>query len=240
MRSTAGWTALAGALAIVAMSGGCAPPAAKPGRPSSGTLPVVPLDPDSAITVDSGRLSVRSPVGWQRGPRSDDCLVRYTPSAQRTHPAIVVLAAEAPEGFAEVTAANQAAFVKAVAAGLAETYASGGRSTLLERPRAVTVGPHRGAAWTAPGTAKVDGLKQGIERSCVAIVVGGRMVTVEARAPKGRLDDEGRAAARGVAAGISTPPAGDESPTDDPTTDESPAAAPADQNGLRQSPQAAR
>jgi hypothetical protein len=69
-------------------------------------------------------------------------------------------------------------------------------------------------AWTAPGTAKVGGLKQPIERSCVAVVVAGRMITVEARAPKGKLDDEGIAAARGVAAAIAPPAAPAEEPAD--------------------------
>jgi hypothetical protein len=99
---------------------------------------------------------------------------------------------------------------------------------------AVTLGPHLGAAWTAPGTAKVSGMKEPIERSCVAIVFGGRMYTVEARAPKGKLDDSGRSAARGVAAGIAAPakspaaeePAAPVEPKAEPTMPAEPAAEP--------------
>jgi hypothetical protein len=168
----------------------------------SAAVAIGETDPESSITVDGGRLSVRSPVGWSRSPRSDDYLVRYTPGQQKTFPAIVVTATDPAGGIGDVTADTHMAFVTAVADQLADTFSSGGKSTLLKKPAAVKLGPHLGVAWTAPGTAKVGGLKQPIERSCVAVVVAGRMVTVEARAPKGKLDDEGRAAARGVAAAI--------------------------------------
>jgi hypothetical protein len=175
---------------------------------------VGPTDPESAIVVDDGRVAVCSPRGWSRSPRSDDYLVRYTPGPQKTFPAVVVTAAEAPGGIVAVTPENHADVVAAVAADLAATFSREGRSTLLKKPTAVKLGGHLGVAWTAPGTAKVGGLKQPIERSCVAVVVAGRMITVEARAPKGKLDDEGIAAARGVAAGIAPPAAPAEEPAD--------------------------
>ena len=198
---------------------GCSGSTAKPRTSRPAKLTVAEVDPDSAITVDGGRASVRSPTGWRRGARSDDYVVRYTPTAQNSYPAIVVIAEPAPDGFAEVTAENHDDFVNAIAAGLAERYSAGGKSTLLAKPAAVTVGPHRGVAWSAPGTAKVDGLKQPIERGCVAIVFAGRLYTVEARAPKGKLDDKGRAAARGVAAGIGPPAPAEPAPPEPVPTD---------------------
>ena len=73
----------------------------------------------------------------------------------------------------------------------------------------VTVGPHKGVTWEAPGKAKVEGLAEPIVRNCIAIVVGGRLYRIETRAPKGRVDDKtwssARAAARAVAAAIGPP-----------------------------------
>ncbi len=221
-------------LALVAVvvsltgAGGCSGSKAPP-RKTAATVAVGETDPESAITVDGGRVSVRSPVGWSRSPRSDDYVVRYTPSQQKTFPAIVVTGTEPAGGIGEVTTDNHSEFVAAVAAELAETFSSGGKSTLLKKPAAVRLGTHLGAAWTAPGTAKVGGLKQPIERSCVAVVVAGRMYVVEARAPKGKLDDEGREAARGVAAAIAPPAAGqtgaETSATEPPAQADAPAAA---------------
>jgi len=204
---------------------GCSGTASKP-RPAGGTaVSIGAVDPDSAITVDGGLASVRSPMGWQRGSRSDDYLVRYTPGTQRSFPAIVVVATDPPDGITAVDEENHKAFVAAVATRLAETFSRGGKSTLLKKPAAVMLGPHHGVAWTAPGTAKVGGLKEPIERSCVAVVFAGRMYTVEARAPKGKLDDEGRAAARGVAAGIGPPQAAEPSAAE-PQADQPAAAEP--------------
>lgn len=201
------------------VTSGCSGSKAK-ARPSApAKVTIAEVDPDTAITVDGGRASVRSPVGWRRGARSDDYVVRYTPSAQKSYPAIVVTAADAPDGLVEVTADNHDDLVEAIAAGLAETFTAAGKSTLLKKAAAVTLGPHRGVTWTAPGLAKVDGLRQPIERLCLGIVFAGRLYTVEARAPKGKLDDEGRAAARGVAAGIGPPVSADQ-PADDPAAAE--------------------
>lgn len=214
MKTTRRWQGIVVALVVSAsLITGCSG-GAKKSRSASGGGAVAEVDPDSAITVDGGRISVRSPVGWRRGARSNDYVVRYTPGKKST-PSITVIAADPPAGIAEVTAENHEEFVAAVAEQLAATFTSGGKSTLLKKPAAVTVGPHLGVAWAAPGTAKVEGLKQSIERSCVAILTAGRMYTVEARAPKGRLDDAGRAAARGVAAGIGAPVAEERLPTVD-------------------------
>jgi hypothetical protein len=227
-----GWRtggAIALSLALV-VSPGCSGAGSK-GKSSGGAVKIGEIDPDSAITVDGGRVSVRSPMGWRRGARSDDYVVRYTPGQQKSFPSVVVLGGDPPAGFSEVTVENHKAFVAAVAEQLAETFSKGGKSTLLKKTAAVTLGPHLGAAWAAPGTAKVSGIKEPIERSCVAIVFAGRMYTVEARAPKGKLDDAGRAAARGVAAGIAGPvetPANETEPAAEPEKPaEEPAAEPA-------------
>lgn len=163
------------------------------------------INADSALTVDGGRLAVSSPQGWARGPRSKDYLVRYTPAAQKTYPSITVMSADPPTGFTEVTPANHADFVQAIAAGLAETFTEDGKSTLVKQPGAVTIGSHLGVAYAAPGKAKVGSIEEPVDRSFLALVVNGRLATVEARAAKGKLDDTGRLAAKAVAAAISAP-----------------------------------
>lgn len=198
--------AAAGLLHLILLAGcgggGTAPPAARPAREAEAALDLPAIDPDSALTVDDDRVTVASPAGWSRAPRSKDCLVRYLPGSKGGYPTLTVLVAEAPAGLTAVTGENHDAFVAAVAADLDGTFVHQGSSTLTRRPRGVTVGPHRAVTWTAPGRATVGGMKQEIERDCVALVIAGRMYTVEARAPKGRLDAAGRAAARAVAAAI--------------------------------------
>lgn len=183
------------------------------------------IDPDTAIAVDDGRIEVCSPTGWTRAPQSKDYLVKYIPGRKKTFPSIVVMAADAPEGIDEVDASNQKDLVSAIAASLAETYTKNGKSTLTKKPAAVRLGPHFGVTWAAPAMTKVDGLKESIDRASYAVVMGGRMYTIEVRAPKGRLDGEGRAAAKAVAAGLA-PPATEEEPAaeEEPATDAPPAA----------------
>ena len=156
-------------------------------------------------------------------------LVKYVPGRKKTFPSIVVLAADAPEGIDEVDASNQKTFVASIAASLAETYSKNGKSTLTKKPAAVRLGQHFGATWSAPATIKVDGLKESIDRASYAVVMGGRMYTVEVRAPKGRLDAAGHAAAKAVAAGLAPPPTAEEPAEEPPATEAKPAtdAAPA-------------
>lgn len=171
-----------------------APAAAETGsREAAGPLP--PVDPLTKMTLDGGRIDVFSPQGWFRAPRSSSYLVRYTPGPQKTHPTVTVFAADPPGGIAAVTADNHGDFVAAVASGL-------DAGSLLKKPAPLEIGPHFGAAWLSKGEAKVGGLTQPVERSHVAVVVGGRMYTVEAEAPKGRVDAASRAAARAVAAAL--------------------------------------
>jgi hypothetical protein len=90
------------------------------------------------------------------------------------------------------------------------------------------LGPHFGATWAAPATIKVDGIKETIDRASYAVVIGGRMYTVEVRAPKGKLDGEGRAAAKAVVAALAPPetaaePAAAEQATE-PAAEQEPAA----------------
>ena len=188
------------------------------------------INADSVLTVDGGRLAISSPAGWARGPRSKEYLVRYTPTAQKTYPSITVTAADPPPGFTEVTPANHADFVPAIAAGLAATFTADGKSTLVKQPAAVTIGDHLGVAYAAPGRAKVGSTEEAIDRSFLALVVNGRLVTVEARAAKGKLDDKGRLTAKAVAAAISAPKPAEPPPALEPEAASAPAepAAPAE------------
>ena len=186
------------------------------------------VDFDTAIAVDDGKVEACSPMGWTRGPQSKSYLVKYVPSRKKTYPSIVVMAADAPEGIAEVDAGSQKDFVAAIAASLAGTFSKNGKSTLLQKPAASRLGPHFGATWAAPATINVDGMKETIDRTSYAVVIGGRMYTVEVRAPKGKLDSEGRAAARAVAAALAPPAVGEAAPAAEEAaaTEEAPAAQP--------------
>lgn len=173
-----------------------AAPAAAKEKESAGPLPAI--DPLTKMTLDGGRIEVFSPQGWFRAPRSSSYLVRYTTGPQKTHPAVTVLAGDPPGGFTAVTADNHGDFVAAIAAGL-------DAGSILKKPVALDVGPHLAATWVSKGEAKVSGLTQPVERSHVAVVVGGRMYTIEAEAAKGRVDAASRAAARAVAAALAVP-----------------------------------
>jgi len=168
--------------------------------------PLSPLvDPDTALPLDGGRIEVCSPVGWTRSPRSANYLVRFQPGPRKTFPSIVVTAEPAPEGLESVSATNQAKLVSVIAARLAEIIPDGGPVKLIKKPAAATFGPHAGVAWALPGTAKVGGLSEPIERFAYGVVLGGRLYTVETRAPKGKLDDDAKAAAKAVAATLFRP-----------------------------------
>ena len=226
-------------LAVLLTAAGCTKAPGKKAKPSADggdTEAAVAdgetegVDFDTAIAVDDGKVEVCSPVGWARGPQSKSYLVKYIPSRKKTYPSIVVMAADAPEGIAEVDGGSQKDFVAAIDASLAGTFSKNGKSTLLKKPAAARLGPHFGATWAAPATINVDGMRETIDRSSYAVILGGRMYTVEVRAPKGKLDGEGRAAARAVAAALA-PPATEEpaaegaAPATEPATATEPAAA---------------
>jgi len=202
--------------AMLLAATGCTRSAERESRPTAdagdvaGDGAAADVDAATAIAVDGGRVEVCSPIGWTRASQSKDYVVKYIPSRKKTFPSIVVLATDAPEGISEVDADDQKDFVAAITASLADTYSKNGKSTLIKKPVAVRLGPHFGATWAAPATIKVDGVKESIDRTSYAVVVGGRMYTVEVRAPKGKLDGEGRAAARAVAAAIAPLEAADE------------------------------
>ncbi len=182
------------------------------GGTTSEKLPA--LDLDTALAVDDGRIAVASPSGWTRLPRSKDCLVKYQPGPKKSYPKILVTAEAAPAGFAEVTADNHQAFAAGIAEGVAQAL---GKAKPLKKAAAVKVGPHLGVLWGSPGSAKVDGISEPIERWSYAVVIGGRMYTVEARAPKGKVDDAAKAAAKAVAAALAPPTAAtasDEAPAE--------------------------
>lgn len=205
-------TATMALLPLAGCSGGSKPAASAPSARASGSqqAPLPPIDEGSALNVDGGRVAVRSPVGWMRSPRSKNYLVRYQPGTKETYPAIVVTGDAAPEEVAGVDGADQSKLIAAVAA-------SGERFT--RRPAAIRLGPHRGVSWSSPAMAKVDGLSEPIDRESFAVVIQGRLYTVEARAPKGKLDDKGRAAAMAVASALSPPVA---EPTEPPATPAAP------------------
>lgn len=198
---------------LVLVAGGCGgQKATVESTPRAVEPPLPPIDPTTAITVDDGRITVASPAGWNREPRSKDCLVRYSPGGSATYPTITVLAADAPAGLTTVTAAELESLVSAVGADLAKTFTHQGQSILLREPAGRQIGSHFAVTWAAPSQAVVDGIKQRIDRDCTAVVIDGRLYTVEARAPKGKIDAAGRAAARAVAANLAAvgaEPAGD-------------------------------
>jgi len=215
-----------GCLFLIALSlwaAGCSTstnPKTKKGSAGGAAEKLPVIDADTAIAIDAGKITVASPVGWTRSPKSKDYLVRYQPGAKKTFPSIVVTAADALAGFTEITAENQPQFVEAIATDLAATYSKDGKSSLLKKPVAVSLGSHLGASWSAPGMAKVGGLAEKIDRLLYAVVIGGRMYTVEVRAPKGKLDDTGRAAAKAVAMALTASDGGAvDGPPDPPNPD---------------------
>jgi hypothetical protein len=176
------------------------PDAASDGARSQAAVPPG-IDPASRVDLDGGRVSVFSPQGWRRAPRSYDYLVRYQSTPQLPYPAVVVLAADPPAGITEVTDASHMAFVEALGVAVGEAEGKG----LLRKPARAKLGPHHAATWSAAGEAKLDGPMKPIERECTAVVVDGRLYTVEAWAPRGKLTDTGREAARAVAAALAVP-----------------------------------
>lgn len=179
------------------------------GSPAAGPAgsPAAPagIDAASGLDLDGNRVRSFSPDRWKRAPKSYDYLVRYQSTPQLPYPSVVVVAADPPEGFAEVTPANHRDFVAAVAARLAEEFGGEGGPALIRKPAATTSGPHHAVSWSAPGEAKLDGAPKPIERDCTAVVIDGRMYTVETWGLRGKLDDKARAAGRAVAAALVVP-----------------------------------
>jgi len=217
---------------ILFEAGGCSGKAVKKKGAATGsgegdtkeTLPAVDLD--TAIPVDDGKILVASPIGWTRSSRSKDYLVRFQPGPKKSYPSLTVTVAAAPNDFVEITDQNQQQFADGIAAGLEGDFSKNGKSSLLKKPVGMKLGPHLGAAWAAPGTAKVSGLNEPIERWMYAVVIGGRMYTVEARAPKGKIDAAAKMAAKAVAGGLAVPSAEPVEPALEPA--ERPAVEPAE------------
>jgi len=164
------------------------------------------VDPDTPTVTDEERIAVFAPKEWARAAQSKDYLVKFIPSRRKTYPSIVVLVTDAPDDFEEVEPEDQKKFVAAVAASLAKTFVKNGKSTLLKKPAAVQLGDHFGATWIAPATVKIDGVNESIDRLSYAVVLAGRMYTVEVRAPKGKLEEnDGVKLAKAVAAALRPP-----------------------------------
>ena len=192
------------ALVLVCDASGCSGKAKKSGTKGASAEKLPPVDLETALAVDDGRIAVASPTGWTRLPRTKDCLVKYQPGPKKSYPKILVTAADAPDGFAEVTAENQKDFAAGIGAGLEQSL---GKSKPLKKAAPVKVGPHLGATWGIPGSVKVDGIAEPIERWSYAVVIRGRMYTVEVRAPKGKVDEAAKVAAKAVAAALAPPQA---------------------------------
>lgn len=220
------WPSAVMVIVMAVASAGCGGtkkdgPQAAGGGPAAPDPAAVPIDPDTAITVDAGRISVASPTGWSRAERSKDYIVKYQPGRKKVFPAIIVTAADAPAGLAAVTAENHAEFAAALATRMSNAE---GRAAAT-KPAAVTLGQHFGAAWSMPAAAKAAGTKAAIDQQCYAVIVGERMYTITATAPKGKLDAAAKATARAVAAAIG-PPAPAPAPLEAPAAaDEKPPAA---------------
>lgn len=146
------------------------------------SLPAV--DIDTAISVDEDRIVIASPAGWTRSPRSSNYLMRFQPGPKKSYPSIVVTGAEAPADLREISSENHKDFVAAIEEELKQGFTDKG-SKITKKPVAVTLGDHFGVYYAVPGTAKVEGLSEPIERQCYRLIFSGRMYTVEARAPKG-------------------------------------------------------
>jgi hypothetical protein len=188
---------------VMLTTGGCS--AKAPKKKSKDAAAEAPtIDPSTAFAVDEGRIAVSSPTGWTRLPRQKDCLVKYQPGPKKSYPKVLVTAAPAPEGFGEITEENHKDFVAGIAAGVKQAL---GDASPLQKPAAVKIGDHLGAAWGIPGVVKTDGMQETIERWSYAVVIGGRMYTVEARAPKGKIDAAAKAAAKAMAAALAPPSA---------------------------------
>ena len=190
------------AIVVMVAGVGCSKPAG-PGMLPNETLP--PIDPDTALSVDEGRVAVASPKGWHRAPRSKDCLVRYQRGIKKPYPAVTVTASDPPAGIESVGKDGEAAFLEAMASQLAERFTKDGKSTLTRGPTAVVLGDHFGVAWAAPGRTKTGGVTESIDCLSYAVVLNGRLYTVEASGLRGKLDAEGILAAKAVARGLAVP-----------------------------------
>ena len=190
------------AMFVAALGIGCSG-GAGPGMLPNEKLP--PVDLDTALSVDEGRVAVASPKGWSRSPRSKEYLVRYQRGAKKPYPAVTVTVDDPPEGITAVAKDGHAAFLEAMTTKLAERFTKDGKSTLTRGPTAVDLGDHFGVAWAAPGRTKNGNVTESIDRLSYAVVFNGRLYTVEARGLRGKLDAEGILAAKAVARSLATP-----------------------------------
>lgn len=163
------------------------------------------VDKHTGLDIDEKRVRAFSPMEWRRAPKSPNYLVRYQSKAQLAYPTVIVIADDPPEGFSEVTKANHEKFAEVLAAKVAAPGAGDGKATKSKKPIVAMVGAHYGVTWSASGEAKLDNIPKEIERDCTAVVVGGRMYTVEAWAPVGKLDKKAKAAGHAVAAALAVP-----------------------------------
>lgn len=208
------------ATAVLAALAGCS---GSGGPGMSANEPLPPLDAETSLSVDEGRVAVTSPKGWVRAPRSKDYLVRYHRGAKKPYPAVTVTVSDPPDGVESVGKEGHAAFVEKMAAKLVERFTKDGKSSLTRGPTPVVLGEHCSIAWAAPGRAKNGSVTEAIDRLSYAVVMNGRLYTVEARGLRGKLDAEGILAAKAVASALAVPkPAAPPPETEEPPEAEEP------------------
>ena len=197
---------------LVALAVGCSG-SGGPGMSANEPLPQV--DVETALPVDEGRVAVATPKGWIRASRSNDYLVRFQRGVKKPYPAVTVTVSEPPEGVASVGQDGHAAFIEAMTAKLTERFTKDGKSSLTRGPTPVALGAHHGIAWAAPGRTKNGNVTEAIDRLSYAVVMNGRLYTVEARGLRGKLDADGILAAKAVASALALPkPAAPAEPSD--------------------------
>lgn len=189
-------------LVLAALATGCS---GSGGPGMSANEPLPPVDAGTALPVDEGRVAVATPKGWIRASRSNDYLVRYQQGVKKPYPAVTVTVSDTPEGIASVGKDGHEAFVEAMTAKLTERFTKDGKSLLTRGPTPVVLGEHHGIAWAAPGRTKSGNATEAIDRLSYAIVMNGRLYTVEARGLRGKLDAEGILAAKAVASALAVP-----------------------------------
>lgn len=187
---------------LVALAAGCS---GSGGPGMSANEPLPPVDVGTALPVDEGRVAVATPKGWIRASRSNDYLVLYQRAVKKPYPAVTVTVSDPPDGIASVGQDGHAAFVEAMTAKLTERFTKDGKSLLTRGPTPVVLGEHHGIAWAAPGRTKNGNATEAIDRLSYAVVMNGRLYTVEARGLRGKLDGEGILAAKAVASALAVP-----------------------------------
>lgn len=166
---------VAGLVAALSVLAGCS----KPADTTTSKSPVRQIDTSGLPTLgeyapplDSGRIEIAGPEGWQLGGRSKGYVVRFLGSSSDQYPMILVKAEDA--STAPLTRENVVAFASGLASdGSAQPAAIGERVGALQLKRG-----------KEPNT--IDRI---LERLIFTTVLGGRTYIVELRARQGRVSE---------------------------------------------------